>query len=117
MSLDEILQNHVDRHYTYADETKLLKKNIVPVCIDRISHDGTTLPPKSTDKRRTGRPKKRRIRKRSRWAHEPEKSNIICSRCRQRGHNVRTCLLREELARNGTSDPFDIDNIQELDLS
>ena len=117
LSLEEILNREVDHHYTYANETKLLRKNIVPVCIDRISHDGTTLPPKMSSKRSTGRPKKKRIRKRSHWAFNPEKSNIVCSRCRQRGHNIRTCLAREEQARQGMGSAFDLTNVQDMDLS
>ena len=50
-------------------------------------------------KRQSGRPKTKRFRKRSRWAHEPERSNIVCSGCQRRGHNIRTCLARAELER------------------
>ena len=113
LSLKQILDEHVDRHYTYDHELLLLKNNITPVCMERVSRDGVTLPPTYSNKRRTGRPKKVRLRKRSRRAHEPDKSNISCSRCHQRGHNVRTCLVREALARE--SGEVNVDNIHELD--
>jgi MULE transposase domain/SWIM zinc finger len=122
MSLQHILDEHVDRHYTYEHERLLLKNNITPVCIERVSRDAGTLPPTSLNTRSTGRPKKVRLRKRSRWAHEPDKSNISCKRCHQRGHNVRTCLVREALARqsgkvNGTTEgALENDSIHELDL-
>jgi len=103
VSLDYVLQNLVDQHYTYEDEINLVRTNFVPVCIEHISHDGCTLPPAPSLKRTTGRPPNRRIRKRSRWAHDPEKSNVICSRCKKRGHNVRTCLAREETANSAES--------------
>ena len=103
--LQQILDDHVDKHHTYEYEAQLLQNNILPVCMQRISPDGITLPPRRSRKRSTGRPKKLRIRKRSRWAHEPEKSNIKCSKCHERGNNVRTCSARQALA------------TQELDLS
>ena len=78
---------------------QVLSAYIDPVyCIANIARDGKTLPPKPLNKRQAGRPKKKRIRKRSRWAHEPEKSNVICSRCHKRGHNIRTCVERERRA-------------------
>jgi Transposase, Mutator family len=113
MLLRNMLSEEVDWHYTYEHERCLLKKNIVPVCMERLYHDGSTLPPMASTKRSTGRPKKKRIRKRSRWAHDPEKSNISCSGCHQRGHNVRTCLTRKALAGQGATK----NNTQELDLS
>ena len=113
MLLQNMLFEEVDWHYTYEHERCLLKNNIVPVCMERLYHDGSTLPPMASTKRTTGRPKKQRIRKRSRWAHDPEKSNIKCSGCHQRGHNIRTCLTRKALAGQGATK----NNTQELDLS
>ncbi|KAG7369686.1 MULE transposase domain containing protein [Nitzschia inconspicua] len=54
-----------------------------------------TLPPDVAARRMPGRPKTVRLRKNSHYAHEPEKSPTICSRCHQPSHNVRTCLRRE----------------------
>jgi len=96
--LQQILDEHVDKHHTYEHEAQLFQNNVIPVCMERISPDGITLPPRPSTKRSTGRPKKLRMRKRSRWAHEPEKSNIKCSKCHERGHNVRTCSARQALA-------------------
>jgi hypothetical protein len=103
VSLNHVLENLVDRHYTYEDEKDLLRTNFVPVCIEHVSHDGCTLPPTPLLKRSTGRPPKKRIRKRSRWAHDPERSIVVCSRCKKRGHNVRTCLVREAMANSAAS--------------
>ena len=72
MTLEQMLAEQVDEYYTYEKERMLLDMNIVPVCMQRIRHDGATLPPRASGKRSTGRPQKLRIRKRSRWAHEPE---------------------------------------------
>ena len=100
-----------------------MRKNIVPVCIESIAQDGNTLPPAPSKRKSTGRPKKQRIRKRSRWAHEPEKSNIVCSRCHKRGHNVRTCLAREDLVNQGDNEngtresQSEEENMRDLDLS
>ena len=94
----QVLSAYVDPVYTYEAENEMLSANMIPVCIANIARDGKTLPPKPLNKRQAGRPKKKRIRKRSRWAHEPEKSNVICSRCHKRGHNIRTCVERERRA-------------------
>lgn len=110
MTLQHIIDTYVDKQHTYNHEHKVLKNNFFPVCMQRISYDGITLPPTRSNKRSTGRPRKIRFRKRSRWAYEPEKSNIVCSKCRQRGHNVRTCLARQALANEEGS------QLEELDL-
>jgi hypothetical protein len=112
--LEQVLSEQVDHFYTYDNERSLLSSNIVPVCMDRICHDRTTLPPGMSSKRSTGRPKKKRIRKRSRHAYDPQNSKIVCRRCRTPGHNTRTCLEREALAANGDDI---MDNIQMNDLS
>jgi hypothetical protein len=97
LSYEQVLAK-VDWQYTYETEKELLKKNIVPVCIDRIFPDGCTQPPDDALLTRSpGRPAKKRLRSRSRWANEPSKSPITCARCGKRGHNVRTCLIREKM--------------------
>jgi hypothetical protein len=98
-TVEVILAEQVPGVYTYKQERMMLQKNVVPVCMDSIHYDETTLPPDDTHKRIAGRPKTKRIRKRSRHAYEPERSNIRCSRCHKPGHNVRTCLDRETLTR------------------
>ena len=94
-SLNHVLAEYVDKKYFYETEKEMLRVNVVPVCMDTLSPDGFTLPPRLTLKRSSGRPKKRRIRKR---LCVPEESKIKCSRCNQRGHNVRTCTAREGAA-------------------
>ncbi|KAG7363059.1 MULE transposase domain containing protein [Nitzschia inconspicua] len=106
-TLQYIMDNHVSEHYKYETVNELLKENIVPVSLDILDQDGVTLPPNCT-KRSSGRPRKKRIRKRSRFAHDPDKSPIVCSRCKKRGHNVKTCVAREQLEKQHPA---------ELDLS
>jgi hypothetical protein len=117
-SLNHILAEYVDKKYYYETEKEMLRLNIFPVCMDTVTPDGITLAPKFTSRRGSGRPRKRRIRKRPKWACNPEDSIVRCSRCSTRGHNVRTCL-----ARGGRNDG-DIDDKKpsasvhnELDLS
>jgi hypothetical protein len=100
--LEQVLSEHVNHNYTYEIERMLLSNNLTPVCMERVCYDGSKLPPKDSTKRKTGRPKKQRIRKRSRWAYEPDKSNFVCSRYHERGHNIRTCIVREALTAKGT---------------
>jgi hypothetical protein len=107
-ALAYILSEDVDGQYTYDSMRALLKDNIHPVCMDSLSPDLTTRPPIPSTKRSTGRPKKKRIRKRSRFAHSPEQSPIVCSRCKQKGHNVRTCIYRSE-KKEGNPNTYDLD--------
>ena len=95
MTLNSIVSSYVDKFLTYETEYEMLKTNIYPVCIEIISPDGSTLPPDAS-KRRSGRPRRRRIRKRPHSACDPEESMITCSKCRRRGHNARTCVARRE---------------------
>jgi hypothetical protein len=67
-----VLAAYIDEHHTYEAERGMLSGNIVPVYIATLARDGKTLPPVPLTKRGSGRPRKQRIRKRSRWAHEPE---------------------------------------------
>jgi hypothetical protein len=94
-----VLCVHVNEYYTFDNERVFLSNNLVPVCIKRVDFDGNILPPKQMTKRTTGRPKTVRLRKRSRLAYEPIKSNIMCSRGRQRGHNVRKLLCEGSIGR------------------
>lgn len=88
---------------TYSKPAELLKRrNIVPLYLEMmITHNGTTLPPIPITKRTSGHPRKIRLRKHSRFAYEPENLNITCSNCGQKGHNVRTCLLRQSILSEG----------------
>ncbi|KAG7349582.1 MULE transposase domain containing protein [Nitzschia inconspicua] len=65
---------------------ELLKENIVPVSLDV----------------------KKRFRKRSCFSDDADKSFIVCSICKKRGHNIKTCLAREQIEKQHPA---------ELDLS
>ena len=52
--------------------------------------DGETLPPGATNKRRAGRPRKKRVRNHSKY-EDADDSPIICSFCLNNGHNIRGC--------------------------
>jgi hypothetical protein len=87
---------HTDMVYSYETIQDMLNMNINMVCgMETVIPDGSTLRLVAT-KQSTGQPKKKRIRKRLQWACDPEKSNFVYSRCKCRGHNVRTCLAMEE---------------------
>jgi hypothetical protein len=113
----QVLSAYVDPVYTYEAENEMLSRNIIPVCMATIARDGKTLPPKPLTKRQAGRPKKKRLRKRSRWSHEPEKSNVVCSRCNGRGHNIRTCVERERRAAAAARGDSTVGALNDLDLS
>jgi hypothetical protein len=87
ITFNDVLVRYVPKDYTYQNAQ------------DNIAPDGTTLPPRMSSKRASGRPKKLRMRKRTRFADNPEESNVVCSKCKQRGHNVRTCDMRAWLAK------------------
>jgi hypothetical protein len=92
--LNQILAQFVDPKYCYETAREMLRVNIVPVCLDTIAPDNTTLPPRLTSKRGSGRPRKKRIRKRPNTAGNPADSIVRCSRCNRQGHNARTCHAR-----------------------
>ncbi|KAG7367629.1 MULE transposase domain containing protein [Nitzschia inconspicua] len=102
LELEDVLQQYVEKYHTYENQIQLYSRNFVPVCIDMIKPDKKTLPPNGARSilDDNGKPKRVRLRLRSRFAHEPEKSPIVCSRCHQRGHNVKTCELREQIRNN-----------------
>lgn len=114
-SLTRILDELVDPLYKYETEREMLEKSVVPVCVETIAPDGCTLPPVPLAKRSSGRPKKQRFRKRSRWAHEPEKSPIRCSECGMCGHNRKTCEARKRQAEEDAKKPPG-DRMNELEI-
>ena len=122
MTLNSILLSTVEKFLTYEKEYEMLKTNIYPVCIETISPDGCTLPPDAS-KRRSGRPRRKRIRKRPHSACDPEESIIRCSKCHRRGHNARTCVARREneILENEINDRVENeinthhDNVDEID--
>jgi hypothetical protein len=88
-----VLQNLVHPYYTFEYVQKLYKSNIYPVCVDNINYDGTTKPPVVRG-RQPGRPRTKRIRRRSEFLAEDD-SPVTCSECGRRGHNKRTCNNQE----------------------
>ncbi|KAG7358097.1 SWIM zinc finger domain protein [Nitzschia inconspicua] len=88
-SLEDVLDQAVDEYYKYMTQRELYRRNFVPVWRHLLEPDMMTLPPDGAVRRMPGRPKTVRLRKNSRYAHEPEKLPTICSRCRQPGHNAR----------------------------
>jgi hypothetical protein len=95
-NVQSIIDTHVSMFYNYHSVKMLYKENLCPVIISVLINDNKTLPPKSSLKRQPGRPKKIRLRKRSKFSNNDE-STIICSVCHQPGHNKRTCEIRKKL--------------------
>jgi len=98
-SFHHILDEYVDKLYRYETEMEMMSQHVLPVCIETVAPDGCTLPPDPNLKRASGRPKKKRLRKRPRTACNPEESPIVCKRCGVRGHNRMTCERREAIER------------------
>jgi hypothetical protein len=107
LTVDQVLEGKIDSNYTYDNQRSMLSRNIISVCLNRLRPDDTALPPAASQKKNVGRPKNKRFRKRSRYAHDPESSSRSCSRCKMRGHNVRTCLAREREAIASHASPTD----------
>ena len=61
-------------------------------------YNGETLPPGATNKRRAGRPQKKRARNRSKFEIK-EESPVQCSFCTGHAHNVRNCPIKKQLQR------------------
>ena len=68
---------------------EMFKKNIFPVSVDTLGYDGLTNPPVNS-KRSAGRPRTKRLRRRSLYA-TAEDSPILCSNCGGARYNRRTC--------------------------
>ena len=96
LTFDKIVSTKVSGYYNYDSLQQLYNDNISTVSLSTLVNDGITLPPNYTRKRQAGRPKKKRLRKRSKY-EKPEDSIIVCSICNQHGHNKRTCETRRAL--------------------
>lgn len=94
----------VSPYHTYEYEQLLHSNNFYMVCLDRIVADRTTRPPIFNTTKKAGRPKKKRIRKRSRFADMPHRSNVKCRLCGLPGHNARTCPSKEDIPNGETMD-------------
>jgi hypothetical protein len=89
--------------YKYKALQLLYEPNIVPVVVDTIGYDGKTKPRPPRIKRQPGRPKVKRYRRRSELS-DPSKSPIVCSKCRERGHNRRTCGMKPKVVLTEVAD-------------
>jgi hypothetical protein len=97
--LEYIVENYITEVYQYETHQNLLALNINPVVVDNLVMDNNTNPPKQGGKRQAGRPKMQRICNRSKFAN-PEESTIVCSLCKERGHNAKTCKARKAAKNN-----------------
>ncbi|KAG7350640.1 MULE transposase domain containing protein [Nitzschia inconspicua] len=70
--LEDVLDQAVDEYYKYRTQRELYRRNFVPVWRHLLEPDMMTLPPDGAARRMPGRPKTVRLRKTSRYAHEPE---------------------------------------------
>ena len=73
-ALMHVMADYVSEYYRYEKEYEMMMENIHPVCMEAIIPDGETQPPHPNAKRMSGRPKKKRIRKRPRAACDPDES-------------------------------------------
>ena len=100
-----ILANLIDEYYTFGCVQTTFTKNIYPVSLDTVAYDGETKPSLG-NKRSSGRPRTKRIRRRSVYAAS-EDSPITCSNCGQAGHNKRTCSAKTKVKPMGIEQSAD----------
>jgi hypothetical protein len=97
ISVNKVLANEVAAYYNSRVLYFLWKTNINPVIISTLEKTQEILPPIDfeTNKRQSGRPKKKRYRlNRSKYAN-PAESKISCQNCGEAGHNRKTCTIRK----------------------
>ena len=88
-SFEDLLDSqYIPLLYRQGSIIKCFENNIIPPASTLIESDGKTLEPKRV--RPAGRPAKKRLRK-SRAAVQPDKVPKLCSKCKQPGHNIKTC--------------------------
>ena len=76
-------------YHKYVSLKNLYEGNHTPVTINHLVPDGVTTPPPTT--RQAGRPKKKRMRSKTEFFDNREKSGKHCSFCGKPGHNRTTC--------------------------
>jgi hypothetical protein len=89
-----ILECLVHNYYSCNLAKEMFKKNIFPVSVDTLGYDGLTNPPVNS-KRSAGRPRTKRIRRRSLYA-AAEDSPILCSSCGAAGTTEEPVLAHLE---------------------
>jgi hypothetical protein len=87
---DYVLANLVHPYYKFEFVKETFRNNVFPVSLDTIEYDGVTKPPTSIQ-RQPGRPRTKRIRRRSEFLDPEDSPAVTCSKCGKRGHNRRTC--------------------------
>ena len=88
-SLDDLFDSkYIPFLYCEGAVKKCYCNNIIPMACSLVETDGKTTAPQQF--KRAGRPKKKHIRKTSK-VNPSNKTQRICSRCLEQGHNVRTC--------------------------
>jgi hypothetical protein len=84
--------------------------------MDTFVKDRKTLPSQYTGNRQSGRPIKKRIRKRSKFS-DPSESRIKCSGCGKNGHNIKTCQARHARETAKAQSEIALEATELLDLS
>ena len=104
MSFEDIVSTKTHYYYSFKALKKLYEPCIAPVVTDLLINDNKTKPP-PCEKRRAGRPQKKRLRARSKYQDPKVDSVIRCSECGEKGHNKRTCERRkQEIMTEATKD-------------
>ena len=85
-----VIGNLVHPYYSFEFVQNTFRSNVFPVCLETLEYDGVTKEP-ALPKRQAGRPKTKRIRRRSKFV-ELKQSPVTCSICGKRGHNRRSCV-------------------------
>ena len=102
-SFEEIVSTKTHYYYTYGSLQKVYAHSVCPVVTEMLISDNETRPP-LCEKRKSGRPQKKRLRSRSQYEDPARDSVIRCSSCGERGHNKRTCRRRAELKEEAKED-------------
>ena len=87
-SVDGIMSDYTSDVHKGKALKAMFQQNISPPILSTIPFDGVTKANKRV--KRAGRPKVKRIRRRSKYA-DPNESNITCFNCHKKGHNRRSC--------------------------
>ena len=108
------IEDFVEHYYRTDTQRKAYEPVILPCSAgrDQLKPDGITLP--NADTPRRGRPKKKRIRGASEQRRNgPLKRKIKCRKCKQFGHNARTCERRQgEDEEDTMEDGGDVENYE-----
>ena len=90
--IEFVYSNYVCNFFKYESIHEVLNWNIIPINVHNLVPDGKTQPPMKNMNKSSGRPKTD-IRLRASKYKGDEKSPIVCSICKQLGHNKCTCEI------------------------